>query len=125
MSRGAVLVADDDTDFRELVRLVAQSMGIQVFEAGTCQEAIAVLTRERSRIRLVLLDYFMPGMEPAACARALLEVALPDTSVVLCTASVHPAGRAAELGLAGSLSKPFSIADLECVLREARGVSPP
>jgi CheY-like chemotaxis protein len=124
MSNGAVLIVDDDADLRDLVRLVAQSMGVEVFEAATCKEAIAVLSRERSRIRLVLLDYFMPGMVPLECARALLALALPASSIILCTAAVDPAGRAAEVGLVRALGKPFSIPDLEHVLREASGESP-
>jgi DNA-binding NtrC family response regulator len=76
------------------------------------------LQANRDRIRLVLLDYFMPGMDPAACTRELCRLAGP-TLVVLCTAAANPAVRAAEVGLSRWLAKPFEIEALERLVREA------
>jgi CheY-like chemotaxis protein len=118
MSDTAVLIVDDDPDCRDLVRLIVESTGARAFEAATCREAITVLARERSQVRLVLLDYFMPGMEPPACARTLSELA-GTTNVVLCTAALDPAGRAAELGLTRWLAKPFTVPQLERLVHEA------
>ena len=123
MTDAAVLIVDDDADLRDLVRMIIEALGVQVFEAETCREGVDVLARERSRIRLVLLDYFMPGMQPIECAQAFLELAEPSTTIVLCTASVNPAGRATELGLTRSLGKPFSHAELEQVVGEAMGAA--
>jgi CheY-like chemotaxis protein len=73
---------------------------------------------DRDRVCLVLLDYFMPGMDPARCARELCSVARP-TRVVLCTAAVDPAARAAEVGLSRWLAKPFELEALQTLVREA------
>jgi len=121
MTDAAVLIVDDDADLRDLVRVAIEEMGVPALEAATCPEGIAVLARERSRIRLVLLDYFMPGMQPIECAHAFLELALPSTTIALCTAAVNPAGRATELGLSRWLGKPFSLAELEQLVGEAVG----
>jgi CheY-like chemotaxis protein len=104
---------------RDLVRMVAEAMGAQVFEAATCDQAFDVLSRERSRVRLVLLDYFMPGLQPSECACALSQSVAPETSIVLCTAAVDARRKAAELGLTGWLAKPFSLPQLERLIQEA------
>jgi DNA-binding response OmpR family regulator len=118
MSDDAILIIDDDADLRDLVRLVAEPTNVDVVEAATCAEGIAALRANRERVRLVLLDYFMPGMEPACCARELCSLA-SSTVIVLCTAAVDPAGRAAEVGLSRWLAKPFDLDALETLMREA------
>jgi CheY-like chemotaxis protein len=134
MNRNAILVIDDDADMRDLVRLVVQAMDVDVVEAATCAEGIAVFQANRDRVRLVLLDYFMPGMDPMACARALCRLAGPlgdargrplgdargrPPMIVLCTAAADPAARAAEAGLSRWLAKPFELESLESLVREA------
>ena len=113
MERDAVLVIDDDPDFREAVRLLLEDKHMTVFEAPDGSTGLALLRRERGRVRLVLVDYLMPGMTPAECTRRLLEVSGPDVEVVLVTAASNAAERAAELGVARYLSKPFEIEQLE------------
>jgi DNA-binding response OmpR family regulator len=118
MSDDAILIIDDDADMRDLVRLVVEPTNVDVVQAATCAEGIAALRANRARVRLVLLDYFMPGMEPACCARELCSLAGSNV-VVLCTAAVDPAGRAAEVGLSRWLAKPFELDALETLVREA------
>jgi CheY-like chemotaxis protein len=113
----AILVVDDDQDFRELISTAVEPLGACVLQAATAREAIAVLTRERGRVGLVILDYFLPGMDPPQCARAVAELA-GSSNVILCTAAVDPAARAAEVGLTRWLGKPFSLSQLEEVVRD-------
>src|SRR6476620_10350048 len=98
MSDEAVLIIDDDSDLRDLVRFVVEANGIDVVEAATCAEGIAAVRAHRDRICLVLLDYSMPGMDPTSCARELCRL-LDATMIVLCTAAVDPSARAAEVAL--------------------------
>lgn len=114
----AILVIDDDPNFREMIVLVGQMWGITVLEAGNCAQALQVLDREKHRIRLIFLDYLMPGMEPRQCAAALIAMAGPSIQIILATAAVDPAGRAAELKLSQWLSKPFDISALEVLFRK-------
>ena len=124
MSDAAILIVDDDADLRDLVRFVVEPTGVGVVDATNCAEAIAALRVHRDRIRLVLLDYFMPGADPTSCARALCELAGSER-VVLCTAAADPAVRAAEIGLSRWLAKPFALETLESLVRDAtRGVAP-
>ena len=118
MNDDAILIIDDDADLRELVRLVAEAIDIDVVEAATGVEGIAALRANRDRIRLVLLDYFMPGIDPTSCARELCRL-VDSTMIVLCTAAADPSARAAEVGLSRCLAKPFAVETLESLVREA------
>ena len=118
MSDEAILIIDDDSDLRDFVRFVAEAADIDVVEAGTGDEGVAALRANRDRICLVLLDYFMPGMDPVSCARELRRL-IDSTAIVLCTAAVDPAARAAEVGLSRWLAKPFAMEALENLVHEA------
>jgi DNA-binding response OmpR family regulator len=126
MSRDAILIIDDDADLRGLIRLAVELSGVEadIVEAATCCEGAAALRARGARICLVLLDYFMPGMDPISCARELCQLADP-TTIVLCTAATDPAGRAAEVGLSRWLAKPFALGDLERLVRASVAASHP
>jgi CheY-like chemotaxis protein len=117
--REAVLVIDDDASCRELIAIMGQIWGIPVLEAADCSAGLRVFQREKERIRLILLDYFMPGMQPVDCACALKALAGTAIPIVLMTASVDPAVRAAELKLSHWISKPFDISVLEVLFKKA------
>jgi CheY-like chemotaxis protein len=114
--RDAALVIDDDPDCRELIQTLGAIWKVPVLQASNCKEGLRVLERERSRIKVILLDYLMPGMEPAQCAAAIIAAAGPAIHIVLMTAAANVALRAAELHLSRSLSKPFEMASLQAVL---------
>jgi len=113
-----VLVVDDDPDLRQMIVFMGQLCGTVVLEAGDCGQALQILDREKSGIRLILLDYFMPGMEPTECAAALIAKAGPSIPIILVTAAIDPAVRAAELKLSQWLSKPFDISVLETIFKK-------
>jgi CheY-like chemotaxis protein len=113
----ALIVIDDDPDFRGLIVDIGKMRGITVLEAADCRQALQMLDREKDRIRLILLDYFMPGMEPSQCAAAVIAKAGSSIPIVLATAAVNAASRAAELRLSEWLSKPFEMAALEVLFK--------
>jgi len=104
--RERILVIDDSADFRELVDMIGRLYGIPVLQAADCREGLKVLTREQPTIKLIILDYFMPGMEPAACVKALRAKAGSTIPVVLVTAAMDPRLRASELHITRWISKP-------------------
>lgn len=119
MTLDTVLVIDDDPDFRELVRIYVEAADVRVLEASECAEGVDILRREGDRIALVLLDYWMPNMTPRCCCDKVLHL-VSTARVVLVTAAVDPARRAAELGLTQWLSKPFDLELLSGMVRDAR-----
>ncbi len=55
-----ILVAEDDSDVRKLIRLVLAGNGYRVVEAVDGQDALAVLSTNVDKIDLLLLDIVMP-----------------------------------------------------------------
>jgi len=86
--------------------MIGQLCGTRVIQAGDCSEALRVIAGELPRIKMILLDYFMPGMDPPACAQAIGEKVGPSVPIVLVTAAIDPANRAAELHLDRWIAKP-------------------
>lgn len=117
MTRAAALVIDDDDTYRELVCLLMEDMGVTALQAATCRAGLEVLALER--VRLVLVDYFMPGMEPARCIAEVRRAAPPGAWVVLVTAAEDPQARAEAVGLPRWLAKPFGVQELLDLVREA------
>jgi two-component system response regulator ArlR len=117
-TRPALLVVDDDPNYREMIVTIGQMRGIVVLEAGDCGQALRILDSEKNRVKLILLDYFMPGMEPKQCGAAIIAKAGPSIPIILVTAAVDPAVRAAELNLDQWLSKPFDMSELEALFRK-------
>ena len=59
-----ILIVDDDKEIRKLLKLLLNNASYETIEAGSGEEALAMLSdeRERANISLVLLDVAMPGM---------------------------------------------------------------
>jgi len=117
MARDRVLVIDDDPYLRELVAMLLLDWGLTAIEATDCASSLAVLERERGRLQAVLLDYFMPGLDPRRCTREILDRVEPEVPVVLMSAAVDIAERAAEVGLRRYLAKPFEVTELRAVVQ--------
>ena len=75
--RDTVLVIDDDPDFRALIETIAELCMVPTLQAPDCRKGLKILECEHGRIKMVFLDYFMPGMEPVKCAAAIIATAPP------------------------------------------------
>lgn len=112
--RDTVLIIDDDPNLRELLTEIGNMAGVRTVEAANCCDGLEVLDKEISRVKLVFMDYFMPGLTPKQCVSALREkIKDEQIPIVLLTAAVDPAERAAELELRHWVGKPFEIEKLE------------
>jgi CheY-like chemotaxis protein len=112
----AALVIDDDPNCREMIETMGLVWGVPVLQAANCKEGLKVIKSEHGRIKLILLDYFMPGMEPAKCVASIIVAAGSSIQIVLMTAAADPALRAAELKVKHWLSKPFEMSSLQALL---------
>jgi DNA-binding response OmpR family regulator len=122
----AILVADDDTDIRDLVAFKLEQAG---FDVTAVDNGLAALTAARQEAPdLLLLDVMMPGMSGIDVCRALRGDASTATlPVILLTARAQEGD--VDLGFgAGAddyIVKPFSPRELvkrvEAVLGRARG----
>ncbi len=118
MSRALrVLLVEDDSDFREIVREVLVGAEFDVLALGDGSAALDIL--ERERFDVVLSDLRLPGADGLAVVRACGR-APGHPAVVVMTA--FPGWKVEEetrqAGAARVLSKPFELGQLERILRE-------
>lgn len=66
-----ILLVDDQSDLRSLLRRALELEGYSVWEAGNGQEALEIAEAEGNRIHLLLTDLRMPGMDGYELAREL------------------------------------------------------
>ncbi len=127
-----ILVADDDPDILQFVRVNLELEGFEVDVAHDGKEAMAKVMA--SPPDLVLLDVMMPEMDGLTALRRLrMHPAATNTSVILLTAKTLPEDRVRglELGADDYVTKPFDVDELmarvKAVLRRTqamRDVSP-
>ena len=105
-----ILVADDDEDIRDVIEILLNSEGYQVYKAKDGQEALEMM--KENTFRLVILDIMMPGLNGyQACVEIrkysmapilFLSAKSQDSDQTLCFSS----------GGDDYMSKPFSYNEL-------------
>ena len=121
-SRGRVLVVEDETALRGLLRDVLRARGVEVLEAADGADAVAKAVKERPD--LVLLDIGMPGLDGVEALRALKQdPATAGRPVVMLSGSVDPSHPALSrgLGAVAFLNKPLNTDVLDLVLDKYLG----
>ncbi len=111
MDMKRILVAEDQTDIRDLLVLNLRSAGYEVIEVADGLGALASET-ERSN-DLLILDLMMPGMDGLEVCKALRSRGC-STPILMLTAKSTELDRVLglELGADDYLTKPFSLAEL-------------
>ncbi len=118
-----VLIVDDDTEVRELLRLALEEEGHQVSEAAGGERAIGMLRDSQSRL-VVILDYLMPGVNGEAVLRAMAQDAYlaPRHAYIVMSAGRHLPSDQDEafshLWLR-ALSKPFDLNEVSALIQQA------
>jgi two-component system cell cycle sensor histidine kinase/response regulator CckA len=104
-----VLLVEDETALRTLVRTVLESAGYRVLEEGSPQAALALAGRFADPIQLILSDVVMPGMSGPEVARRLA-VSHPETRVLFVSGYPETPGSARPPTPLGTslLEKPFT-----------------
>jgi len=110
-TKATVLVVDDEPGMRRGLRAVLERAGFEVLEAGSGEEALA-LVAERE-LGLVVSDMKMPGLGGLELLKSL-KAMKPGLPVVMITAygTVADAVCAMKEGAEDFLTKPFSPTDL-------------
>jgi CheY-like chemotaxis protein len=133
-SEVAVLVVEDEPEVRDSLTFFMQMLGYTVFEAPDGMSALERLRMHRTPL-IVLLDWFMPGMDGIQVLQALADdasVVQPHVFIVL-TAADYDFKRRLSHDLAAIpshlsvtvLGKPFDLDDLAAfVARAAAHIAP-
>ncbi len=115
-----VLIADDDAGVRELLADFLGDRGLSVASTPDGRAAVTALNRSAGRCRLVFADIAMPGADGFAVLTAA-RLANPSAYVVMITGygSLETAIHAVRLGAHDYLTKPFSLGQVDVILRQA------
>lgn len=104
-----ILFADDDSEIREVLRLLLTGEGYQVVEASSGGEAVNLLD---DSVDLIILDVMMPGMDGySACTEIRRRSSAP---VLFLTAKSQDSDKTLGFSMGGDdyLVKPFSYSEL-------------
>jgi phosphate regulon transcriptional regulator PhoB len=119
-----VLVVEDESDIRELIRFHLEQEGFAVHEATTGEEALAQIGDHGPD--LVILDLMLPGTDGmAVCKRIRANPATNGIPVIMLTAKAAEVDRVLglEMGADDYVTKPFSprelVARVRAILRRA------
>ena len=120
-----ILVVDDESRIRKLLRDFFTAKGYQILEAEDGEKAIEVFEENRNKIKLILLDVMMPKLDGWSVLRKIRpESNLP---VIMLTARGEEQDElfGFELGVDEYISKPFSpkilVARVEAILKRVYG----
>jgi CheY-like chemotaxis protein len=110
-----ILIIDDEPDIRLAVKLLLESKGYEVVEAAGGKEGLATL--QKGEIDLLLLDFFMPGMNGRRVLEEIrkMDGPLKDLKVILLTVATFGAeglSKLKKLKIADYIQKPFENKDL-------------
>lgn len=108
-----ILVADDEAEIRDLLRLYLENSGYDVLEAADGLEALAIL--EKNHVDLAVLDVMMPALNGLHVLKKLREMS--NIPVLVFSAKDTDADKILGLNLGADdyLTKPFN--PLEAVAR--------
>ena len=106
----SILVVDDNEDIRNLLSLVLQKEGYEVFLAPNGSEALEII--KNNRLDLILLDVMMPelsGLEVLSNIRGNKNNKISSIPVMMITAAstVSDIDAAIEIGASSYIIKPF------------------
>lgn len=114
------LVADDERGIRELLVDFLGERGLRVASVADGRAAVSALERSGGQCRLIFSDIAMPGADGFAVLTAA-RTANPSAYVVMITGygSLETAIQAVRLGAQDYLTKPFSLGQVDVILKQA------
>jgi len=122
MSKGKILVVDDEPKIVSTVRAYLERDGYEVIEANDGQQALD--TFQKARPDLIILDLMLPRVDGLEVCRQVRRSS--DTPIIMLTARQEEADKliGLELGADDYVAKPFSprelVSRVGVVLRRAR-----
>ena len=120
MSKGRILVVEDNMDNYELVRFVLERAGYDVFLAVNGRDGVAAARLQRPD--LILMDLSMPEMDGWIAAEKIkADEATKDIPLFALTAHTLPRDRyrALQAGYDGYVSKPIHVESFLSMINEA------
>ena len=120
-----ILVVDDESRMRKLLKDFLIAKGYKILEAEDGEKAIEVFEENRNKINLILLDVMMPKLDGWSVLRKIRQES--NVPVIMLTARGEEQDElfGFELGVDEYISKPFSpkilVARVEAILKRVYG----
>ena len=122
MGRTKILVVDDESRMRKLVKDFLQKNNYEVLEAGDGSEALDIFF-EQNDIALIILDVMMPKMDGWQVCREIRNYSKVPIIMLTAKGDEKDELQGFDLGVDEYISKPFSpkilVARVEAILRRA------
>lgn len=122
MERLKILVVDDESRMRKLVKDFLAKSGYDVIEAGDGEAALDIFFKEKD-IALIVLDVMMPKMDGWQVCREVRQFSKVPVIMLTARSEERDELQGFELGVDEYISKPFSpkilVARAEAVLRRS------
>lgn len=122
MSKAKILVVDDESRMRKLVRDFLNRANFDVMEAENGEQAVDIFYANKD-IALILLDVMMPKMDGWAVCKEIRAVSAVPIIMLTAKADEKDELKGFELGVDEYIVKPFSpkilVARVEAVLRRS------
>ena len=121
MENKYILVVDDESRMRKLIKDFLQAKGFSILEAGDGEEALKVFGENKNKITLILLDVMMPKLDGWSVLRQIRQES--KVPIIMLTARGEEQDElfGFELGVDEYISKPFSpkilVARVEAILK--------
>ena len=125
MEDTTILIVDDETRMRKLIKDFLVKSDYKTLEAGDGEEAIDVFEENKNKINLILLDVMMPKLDGWSVLRKIRSES--KVPVIMLTARGEEQDElfGFELGVDEYISKPFSpkilVARIEAILKRING----
>ena len=123
MEGAKILVVDDESRMRKLVRDFLVRQKYEVIEAGDGEEAVELFFRNKD-VAVILLDVMMPKMDGWEVVRIIREHSQVPIIMLTAKSDEQDELRGFGLGVDEYISKPFSpkilVARVDAVLRRSR-----
>lgn len=126
MERAKILVVDDESRMRKLVKDFLTREGYIVLEAGDGMEAMDLFYEDKD-IALIILDVMMPKMDGWQVCREVRETSKVPIIMLTARSEERDELQGFELGVDEYISKPFSpkilVARVEAILRRTNALA--
>ncbi len=116
--RVKVMVIDDNEAFCNVVKDLLEPLGYEVQAITNPVKALELYTRVKENVSLILLDYYMPGLDGAQTFEWLRKLN-PKVKVILCSGIEGLRLRQLQMkhAIDGFIAKPFHIDEALHVIR--------
>ena len=119
-----ILVVDDESRMRKLLKDFLSAKGYQILEAEDGEKAIEIFETNKNKIKLILLDVMMPKLDGWSVLRQIRQTS--KVPIIMLTARGEEQDElfGFELGVDEYISKPFSpkilVARVEALLKRTK-----